>query len=182
MGDGWMVLAGRASRGCWTLPVAPGAHRGGDDQGEGCRWEREWSWCPVGQRGRGPHGAEAPDRRMEERARPRRAEPGRAPAKAQGWAGRRKPQEAGCGVSWSLPCLPLIPTASARSAGAPLTARDRAWGMGGRLGRVQGARDRSPTGGGTGGRQRQKGPEARVGSPGQERTCSSLLAEPPPGD
>ena len=167
MGDGWMVLAGRASRVCWTLPVAPGAHRGGDDQGKGCRWEREWSWCPVGQRGRGPRGEEAPDRRTEERAGLRRAEPGGNSCQSPGSGRPQKAQEAGWGVSWSLPCLPLIPTAPAGSVGAPLTARDRARGMGGRLGRGQGARDRSAPGGGTGRRQRQKGPEARVGSPGR---------------
>lgn len=117
---------------CWTLPVAPGAHRGGDDQGKGCRWEREWSWCPA-------HWVREGEVLVEQRRWTGgwRRGPGRgrlrqagAPAKAQGRAGRRKPQEAGWGVSWSLPCLPLIPTAPAGSAGAPLTARDRARGMG----------------------------------------------------
>ena len=152
------------------------------DQGEGCRWEREWSWCPVGQRGRGPHGAEAPDQRTQERAGLRRAEAGGNSCQSPGSGRPQKAQEAGWGVSWSLPCLPLIPTAPAGSVGVPLTARDRARGLGGRLGRGQGARDRSAPGGGTGGRQRQKGPEARVGSPGRERACTSLLAEPPGGD
>lgn len=50
MGDGWVVLAGRASRVCWTLPVAPGAHRGGEtrvkgaggrESGVGAQWVRE---------------------------------------------------------------------------------------------------------------------------------------------
>lgn len=111
-------------------------------------------------------------------------EPGGASCQSPAPGGLRKPREAGRGVSWPLPVSLLFPTVPAGSVGVPLTARDRAWGMAGTGSggwRGTGCGDRSPPRGGAGGRQSRKGPEARVGSPGRETTCTSLLAEPPWG-
>ena len=185
MGGGWVMPAGRAPRTRWTLPAPPGTHRHARRWGRpGRRVEAgervELVPCPLGQRGKGHHGAASPARGQEGGggAGPRRARArgGFLPKPSTG-AGLRKPQEAGRVVSCPCPVSLLFPTAPAGSVEVPLTARDRARWMGG-----IGYGDGSPPRGGTGGRQSRKGPEAHVGSPGRERACTSLLAEPPGGD
>lgn len=138
--------------------------------------------CPLGQRGRGPRGAEALDRRMEERAGPRQAEPGGSSCQSPGSGGPQKAPGGGVGCELVPALSPSYSHSTGGVSGSAPHSKGQGAGDGGRLGRGQGVRDRSPPGGGTGGRQRQKGPEARVGSPGRERTCTSLLAEPPGGD
>ena len=80
-------------------------------------------------------------------------------------------------MSWSLPRLPLIPHSTCGVGGGAPHSKGQGAGDGG-----IGYWDGSPPRGGTGGRQSRKGLEAHVGSPGRERACTSLLAEPPGGD
>ena len=180
-----MMPAGRAPRTRWTLPAPPGTHRHARRWGRpGRRVEAgervELVPCPLGQRGRGHHGAASPARRTRGWRRGRAKEgpsQGELPAKAQHRGGPQEAPGGGAGYELSLPRLPLIPHSTCGVSGGAPHSKGQGTVDGGY--RVRGWV--TPRGG-TGGRQSRKGPEAHVGSPGRERACTSLLAEPPGGD
>lgn len=128
MGGGWVMPAGRAPRTRWTLPAPPGTHRHARRWGRpGRRVEAgervELVPCPLGQRGRGHHGAASPARRTRGWRRGRAKEgpsQGGLPAKAQHRGGPQEAPGGGAGCELSLPRLPLIPHSTCGvSGGAP---------------------------------------------------------------